>query len=162
MHFVEALQWLEFEQDEITGMMYAAKQMSVREGVRKYGSEGKDSVLREIKNLTDNDCFGETKYKKLTQEQKDQALPILMFIVLKRNGEIKTIGVANGSVQRVYTNKDDCFSPTPDFYGFKYICAVIALEGRDTAEWRRGNRGDVTHFNIFGSLNVSSTHGRLI
>ena len=54
-------------------------------------------------------------------------------MVLKRNGEIKTRGVANGSVKRVYTNKDDCSSPTPDFYDFKYICAVIALEGRDAA-----------------------------
>ena len=54
-------------------------------------------------------------------------------MVLKINGEIKTRGVANGSVQRVYTNKEDCSSPTPDFYAFKYIYAVIALEGRDAA-----------------------------
>ena len=114
-------------------MMYADKQMSAQEGVRKYGSEGKEPELREINNLTDNDCFGETKYEKRTQEQKDRALPILMFMVLKRHGKIKTRGVANGSVQRVYTNKDDCSPPTPDFYAFKYICAVIALEGRDAA-----------------------------
>ena len=95
--------------------------------------EGKELALRKIKNLTDNDFFGETKYEKLTQEQKDQVLPILMFMVLKRNGEIKTRGVTNGSVQRVHTNKDDCSSPTPDCYAFKYICAVIALEGRDAA-----------------------------
>ena len=89
-------------------MLYAAKQISIQEGVRKYGLEGKELVLREIKNKMDNDCFGETKYEKLTQEQKDRALPILMFVVSKRNGEIKTRGVANGSVQRVYcrqTNK---------------------------------------------------------
>ena len=60
-------------------------------------------------------------------------LSILMFMVLNRNGKIKTRGVGNGSVQRVYTNKDDCSSPTPDFYDFKYICAVIALEVRDAA-----------------------------
>ena len=85
-HYVEALQWLEFKQEEITRMIYAAKQMSVQEGVCKYGSEGKESALIEIKNLTDNDCFGETKYEKLMQEQKDRALPILMFMVLNRNG----------------------------------------------------------------------------
>ena len=45
-HYVEALQWLEFKQDEITGIMYAAKQISVQEGVCKYGSEGKESELR--------------------------------------------------------------------------------------------------------------------
>ena len=42
-------------------MMYAAKKMSLQEGVCKYGSEGKESALREIKNLMYNDCFGETK-----------------------------------------------------------------------------------------------------
>ena len=74
-HYVEALQWLELKQDEITGMMYAAKQMSVQEGVRKYGSEVKESALREIKNLTDNDCFGETKYEKLTQDKRIERYP---------------------------------------------------------------------------------------
>ena len=56
-----------------------------------------------------------------------------MFMVLKRNDEINTRGVADGSAQRVYTNKDDYSSPTPDFYAFKDICAVIALEGRYTS-----------------------------
>ena len=90
-HYVEALQWLEFKQEEITGMMYAAKQMSVKEGVCKNGSEGKESALREINNLTDNDCFGETKYEKQTQEQKDRALPIMMFMVLKSTGITRRI-----------------------------------------------------------------------
>ena len=64
---------------------------------------------------------------------KDRALPILMFMIMKRNGMLKSRGVANGSLQRLYTNKDDCSSPTPDFYAFKYIIAVIAKEGRDCA-----------------------------
>ena len=56
-----------------------------------------------------------------------------MFMILKRNGEIKTRGVANGSVQRLYTNKDDVTSPTLDYHAFKYACAVAALEKRDVA-----------------------------
>jgi hypothetical protein len=55
--------------------------------------------MKEIISLTDNDCFGETEYKKLSQEAKDKALPILMFKVLKRNGSLKTRGCANGSAQ---------------------------------------------------------------
>ena len=54
-----------------------------------------------------------------------------MFMIIKRNGNIKTRGVANCSFQLVYTNKDDCSSPTPNFYAFKYIVAVIAKEERD-------------------------------
>ena len=107
--------------------------MSVQQGINKYGDEGKASAMKDIKNLTSNKCFGETDYEKLSQETKYKALPILMF--MKRSGELKTRGVTDGSVQKIYTNKDDCTSPTPDFYAFKYICAVIGKEGRDVASF---------------------------
>ena len=132
-HYLDAITWMDVEQQDITGMMFAAKQMSIQEGMRKYKDEGKASAMKEIINLTDNDCFGETVYEKLSQDAKDKALPILMFMVLKRNGSLKTRGCANGSVQRLYTNKEDVSSPTPDFYAFKFVCAVIAREGRDVA-----------------------------
>ena len=34
----------------------------------------------------------------------------------------------------MYTNKNNCSSPTPDFYAFKYIVTVIAKESRDCAK----------------------------
>lgn len=132
-HFVETMKWLDFEQGDLTAMMFATKQMSIQEGMRKYKDEGKESAMKEIMNLTGNDCFGEIDYDKISQNDKDKALPILMFMVLKRNGLLKTRGCANGSVQRLYTNKADVSSPTPDFYAFKFIAAVIAREGRDVA-----------------------------
>lgn len=52
---------------------------------------------------------------------------------MERNRDFKSRGVSNGSLQRLYTNKDDCASPTPDFYAFRYIIAMIAKEGRDCA-----------------------------
>ena len=131
--YKEALQWFDFEFNEIDSMMFKAEHMSMQQGIHKYGEEGKKSALKEIANLTDNECFGEIAYNTLTQEMKDQALPILMFMIMKRNGNIKSRGVANGSVQRAYTDKEDCSSPTPDYYAFKYIIAVIAKEGRDCA-----------------------------
>ena len=131
--YKEALQWFDFEFNKIDSMMFKAEHMSMQQGIHKYGEEGKKSALKEIANLTDNECFGEIAYNTLTQEMKDQALPILMFMIMKRNGNIKSRGVANGSVQRAYTDKEDCSSPTPDYYAFKYIIAVIAKEGRDCA-----------------------------
>ena len=113
--------------------MFASKQMSIQEGVKSYKDEGKDSAMKQIINLTDNDCFCETDYSKLDQEAKDKALSILMFMILKRNGLLKTRGCANGSVQRLYTSKEEVSSPTPDIYAFKFIYAVIAREGRDVA-----------------------------
>ena len=132
-HYLDAIKWMDVEPNDITAMMFAAKQMSIQQGIKKYKDEGKASAMKEIINLTDNDCFGETVYEKLTQQFKDKALPILMFMVMKRNGSLKTRGCANGSVQRLYTNKEDVSSPTPDFYAFKFVCAVIAREQRDVA-----------------------------
>ena len=132
-HYLDALNWMDVGQYEIVGMMFAAKQMSIQEGMKRYKDEGKASAMKEILNLTENDCFGETEYSKLNQEAKDKALPILMFMILKRNGLLKTRGCANGSVQRLYTSKEEVSSPTPDFYSFKFVCAVIAREGRDLA-----------------------------
>ena len=46
--------------------------MSIPKGIRKYGDKGKDSAMKEIKNLTmKNNCFGEIDYKSITQEMKD-------------------------------------------------------------------------------------------
>ena len=90
--------------------------------------------MKEISNLTEkNNCFGEINYSSITQEMKDKALPLLMFIVIKRNGELKSHECTNGSYQRVCTEKSKVSSPTLDFYTFKYICAVIAKESRNVA-----------------------------
>lgn len=131
--FADALQFCGYQPKEIEAMMYKVHTMSVKEGIRRHGKDAKASAMKEIKNLVKNECFGVLEYEKLTQEMEDKALPILMFMIIKRNGLLKTRGVADGSVQRLYTNKDDVSSPTPDFYSFKYICAIIAKECRDVA-----------------------------
>ena len=46
--------------------------------------------MKEIKNLAmKNDYFGEIEHKSLAQEMKDRVLPLLMFMVMKRTGDIK-------------------------------------------------------------------------
>jgi len=90
--------------------------------------------MKEIRNLAKkNQCFSEIDYNSLIQEMKDKVLPLLMFMVIKRSGELKTRGVAAGNKQRLYTDKNDYSSPTPDFYAIKYLCALFAKEGRDIA-----------------------------
>ena len=131
--YVEALQWFGFDMNESSGMAFKTQHLNVKQGIKQFGDDGKQSAMKEIENLTSNECFGETDYDKLTQTQKDRALPILMFMIMKRNGKVKTRGCARGDLQRVYTNKEDCSSPTPDYYAFKYIIALIAKEGRDCA-----------------------------
>ena len=64
-------------------MIFKAKQMSIQEGIHKYGDDGNMSTMKKMRNLTSNECFGETNYSLLTQEMKDHALPILMFMIMK-------------------------------------------------------------------------------
>ena len=113
-------------QDDIVAMMFATKQMSIQEGMRKYKDKGNSSAMKIILNLTENNFFDETDYNTLNQEAKDKALSILMFMILKKNGMLKTRGCANGSVQRLYTSKEEVSSPTPGVYAFKLIYTVIA------------------------------------
>ena len=69
----------------------------------------------------------------LTQEMKDKALLLLMFMIMKQSDDLKTQGIAAGNRQRLYTDKSKCSSPTPDFYSLKYLCVVFAKEGQDIA-----------------------------
>ena len=47
-------------QRDIIATIFAAKQMGIQEGVKWYKDEGKESSMKEICNLTENDCFGKT------------------------------------------------------------------------------------------------------
>ena len=132
--YAESLKWLNFRSDEIDEFCFKAEHMSIKQGIKMHGQKGKDSVMKEIRNLAEkNECFKEVEYDSLSQEMKDRALPLLLFMVMKRNGDIKTRGVANGKNQRKHTDENEVSSPTPDFNSLKYLCAVFAKEGRDTA-----------------------------
>ena len=83
-------------------MVYKVSTMRVKQGIKQqHQQEAKNSAIKEIRNLVvENKYVGEISYKTLTQELKDKALLILMFMVLNHNRLLKTCGVADGSVQR--------------------------------------------------------------
>ncbi|OEU17119.1 hypothetical protein FRACYDRAFT_237529 [Fragilariopsis cylindrus CCMP1102] len=89
-HYLDAIKWMDIETDDITAMMFAAKQMSIQQGMKKYKEEGKASAMKEIINLTDNDCFGETEYEKL----------ITLYIkkLEKEYGSLANLTVTRGKV----------------------------------------------------------------
>lgn len=58
-------------QDDIVAMIFTTKQTSIQEGMKRHKDEGKSSAMKEILNVTEIDCFGETDYNKLNQEAKD-------------------------------------------------------------------------------------------
>ena len=54
---MEALTWFEFDQDEVSSMVFKAKQINIHQSIRKFGDDGKKSAMKEIKNLTGNKCL---------------------------------------------------------------------------------------------------------
>ena len=139
-------------------LQFALAQLSVSKGIKVHGKKGKDSVMKEINNLVDRDCFGETDYDALTPRQKKMALPILMFMIMKRNGELKTRGCADGRPQRLWTDKATVSSPTPAIECIKYILAVIAFEKRDVAsfdlpaQFLQTEMDELIHLRITGAV----------
>ena len=128
----ESLQWLDYNGDEIDGLCMKTEQHSMQKGVKAFGDKGKESAMKEMRSLTiKNQCFVELEHDSLTQEQKDKALPLLMFMFMKRNGTLKSRGVANGKIQKLHSDQD-CTSPTPCFCAVKHACGVAAVEERDT------------------------------
>ena len=90
--------------------------------------------MKEIRHLAEkNDYFGEMSRASLTEEMKRKSFPLLMLMVMKRNGDLKTRGCALGQYERLHTDKAECSSLTPDLFAFKHICAAISLEKRDVA-----------------------------
>ena len=119
---------------KVDAFYFKAQQMSIQRGKKIHGTKGKDLPMKEIKNLTmKNPCFGEIKFDDATQEMKDRALLLSMLMGLKRNGYLKTRGVANGSKKCLCADKIECSFPTLDFCAFKHAHGVMAKETRGFA-----------------------------
>ena len=130
----EALSWLDFCSNEADEFYFKAQQMSIQQGIKQCGQHGEDSIMKELINLdAKNSYFSEIDCDTITPEMKSKALPLLMLMVIKCSGELKTRGVATGNRQRLCADKDECSSPTINFFAFKCFCALFAKEGRDAA-----------------------------
>jgi hypothetical protein len=114
--------------------------------------------MKEINNLVSRDCFGEVEYESLTEKQKKFALNILMFMVMKRDGKLKTRGCADGRPQRLWTRKQDVSSPTPTNESLRYVLVIIAMERRDVAsfdlpgQFLQTEMDELLHLKITGAV----------
>jgi hypothetical protein len=118
-------------QDHVKELIFT--QYNIKQGMKEYPEEGKASIMKELNNLVKRDVFGEVEYESLSPQQRKWALPILLFMVMKRNGTLKSRACADGRQQRLWTNKEDVSSPTPCIEALKYTLIIDALEGRDVA-----------------------------
>ena len=100
--------------------------------MKLHGEKGKVSIIKETHNLAEKiNYFREIDYNNLSQSDKDKELLLLIFVLSRINEYLKSRGCSNRSFKRVYGNKSECSSPTPDFFTFKYIYEKISQESRD-------------------------------
>ena len=87
-------------------------QMSLKAGLRTFGTDGMKAVEKEMKQLHDRDVMIPVHKKSLTPEQRREALAYLMFLKRKRCGKIKGCRCADGRKHRAYIAKEDSTAPT--------------------------------------------------
>ena len=119
----------------MTHIKSAAKheQVSVKEGIRRFGDKTVDAVLTEYAQLNEKNVFAPVNANKLTKKQKSDALTLLTMIKQKRCGKIKGRECADGRKQRRYISKEDSTSPTVHLESLLLTIMIDAFEHRDVA-----------------------------
>ena len=118
---------------EGTGEVLETPQMSLKAGLRTFGTDGMKAVEKEMKQLHDRDVMIPVHKKSLTPEQRREALAYLMFLKRKRCGKIKGRRCADGRKQRAYIAKEDSTAPTVSTEAVVLTAVIDALENRDVA-----------------------------
>ena len=100
-------------------------QYNISAGSQKYGDTGKEATMKELNQLVVQDLFKEIDYYFLSEQQKKEALPTLMFLTMKKDGEtVKIRACADGRKQRLWTNKADVSLPIIAFKVLLYTLMV--------------------------------------
>jgi hypothetical protein len=108
-------------------------QYNLKQGIRKFGDNGKAAVLVGLQQLYDRSVMDPINKYNLTAEERKGALRYLMFLKEKRCGTIKGCGCADGRKQRDYMTKQETSSPTVATDALLLFCVIDAVEERDFA-----------------------------
>jgi hypothetical protein len=108
-------------------------QYNLKQGIQKFGDNGKAAVLVELQQLYDRSVMDPINKYDLTAEERKGALRYLMFLKEKRCGTIKGRGCADGRKQQDYMTKQETFSPTVATEALLLSCVINAVEERDVA-----------------------------
>jgi hypothetical protein len=110
----------------------AMTQDSVKKGLKAFGDDGTQALLKELRQLHDRQVVKPKGPDEITRQQRHDALRYLMFLKKRRCGTIKARGCADGRKQREYTSKETS-SPTVAIEALMLSCIIDAKEGRDVA-----------------------------
>jgi hypothetical protein len=90
----------------------AMNQYNTKRGIKEFGDDGANAVVKELQQLHDRQVLQPIDSKTLSPQEKKSSLQYLMFLKRKLNGTIKGRGCADGQKERDYISKEDSSSPT--------------------------------------------------
>jgi len=117
-------------EEELGVMAYLLTQYNLKPGLRKFGTQGEKAALKETTQLHIMDTWTPMEASKLSREQRMRALSSLLFLKVKRTGDIKGRACVNGAPQRAYIPKEDAASPTVSTESTFITATIAAKEGR--------------------------------
>ena len=91
---------------------YAMTQLSMKAGLKIWGTKGSQAVSNELSQLHLLDTFRPINPKSLSKSDYDKVLESHLFLKQKRDQTIKGKMVAGGNIQRNHINKTDATSTT--------------------------------------------------
>ena len=87
--------------------------------------------MSEMKQLHDCIYFKPLKIEDMSIEEKKRAIKSLIFVTKKKDGRLKSRTCANGSKQRIWSNREENASPTISTKGLLMTYVIDAKEERD-------------------------------
>ena len=90
------------------------QQFSLKAGLKHFGKKGEEAVTSELTQMHEMTTYKPVDPETLSQEQKNNALNLLIFLTEKRDGCVKSHMCGGGSKQRRSPGykKEDSASPT--------------------------------------------------
>ena len=104
---------------------------TINKGIKKkWGDKAVESLHKKIGQIHMREGFKPVDWTKLSQQEKSRVIKLLIFMVEKRDGTIKSRLCANGSKQCNWISKEDTSSPTASIELILLTAAIDAKEKR--------------------------------
>jgi hypothetical protein len=120
-------------EDKLKVWGYVMTQYNLKPGLRKFGNRGQKAAVKELTQLHVMDTLTPMHADKLSREQRMRLLSSLLFLKMKRDGDIKGHACINGASQRNYIAKEEATSPTV-LTESTFITALIAAHEQWVAQ----------------------------
>lgn len=116
-----------------TVVHYMTLQLSMKKGLRHFGSHAETAITKELSQLHLRDTFEPLAPEKMTPEERNGALESHPFLKEKRDLSVKAGAVAGGDKQRGTMAAIEASSPRVSTESVLLTSIIDATENRDMA-----------------------------